>query len=67
MIKKASEFIKNGDLDFQSLDELPEINRNKNCFVPENYLPYRNVRLLMYNKVSLAAVSYTHLTLPTKA
>ena len=57
MIKKASDFIKNGDLDFQSLDELPEINLNKNCFIPENYLPDINVRLLMYNKVSLAESS----------
>ena len=57
MIKKASDFIKNGDLDFQKLDELPEINLNKNCFIPENYLPDINVRLLMYNKVSLAESS----------
>ncbi len=57
MIKKASDFIKNGDLDFQSLDELPEINLNKNCFIPENYLPDINVRLLMYNKISLAESS----------
>jgi Transcription-repair coupling factor (superfamily II helicase) len=57
MIKKASDFIKNGDLDFQSLDELPEINLNKNCFIPENYLPDINVRLLMYNKVALAESS----------
>ena len=54
MIKKASEFIKSGELDFQSLDESPEININKNCFIPEDYLPDINVRLLMYNKVALA-------------
>ena len=54
MIKKASEFIKSGELDFQSLDESPEININENCFIPEDYLPDINVRLLMYNKVALA-------------
>ena len=54
MIRKASEFIKNGDFDFESLDETPEININENCLIPENYLPDINVRLMMYNKVSLA-------------
>ena len=54
MIKKASEFIKSGDLDFKSLDEVPEININENCFIPEDYLPDINVRLLMYNKIALA-------------
>ena len=54
MIKKASEFIKNGDLNFETLDELPEININTNCFIPEDYLPDINVRLLMYNKIALA-------------
>ncbi len=54
MIKKASEFIKNGELDFQTLNESPEININENCLIPENYLPDINVRLLMYNKISLA-------------
>lgn len=54
MIKKASEFIKSGEMDFQSLDESPEININVNCFIPEAYLPDVNVRLLMYNKVALA-------------
>ena len=54
MIKKASEFIKSGELDFHSLDESPEININQNSFIPENYLPDINVRLLMYNKVTLA-------------
>ena len=57
MIKKASEFIKSGELDFHALDEIPEININQNSFIPENYLPDINVR----------SVSYTHLTLPTKA
>ena len=54
MIKKASEFIKSGELDFHALDEIPEININQNSFIPENYLPDINVRLLMYNKVALA-------------
>ena len=54
MIKKTSEFIKSGELDFHSLDESPEININQNSFIPENYLPDINVRLLMYNKVTLA-------------
>ena len=54
MIKKASEFIKSGELDFHSLDESPEININQNSFIPENYLPDINVRLLMYNKIALA-------------
>ena len=54
MIKKASEFIKNGELDFQTLNDSPEININSNCLIPENYLPDINVRLLMYNKISLA-------------
>ena len=54
MIKKASEFIKSGEMDFQSLDESPEININVNCFIPEGYLPDINVRLLMYNKIALA-------------
>ena len=54
MIKKASEFIKSGEMDFQSLDESPEININVNCFIPEDYLPDINVRLLMYNKIALA-------------
>jgi transcription-repair coupling factor (superfamily II helicase) len=54
MIRKASEFIKSGEVDFQSLNEQPEININHNCFIPENYLPDINVRLLMYNKVALA-------------
>ena len=54
MIRKASEFIKSGEVDFQSLNEQPEINLNYNCFIPENYLPDINVRLLMYNKVALA-------------
>jgi transcription-repair coupling factor (superfamily II helicase) len=54
MIKKASEFIKSGELDFKSLDEVPEININENCFIPEDYLPDINVRLLMYNKIALA-------------
>jgi transcription-repair coupling factor (superfamily II helicase) len=54
MIRKASEFIKSGEVDFQSLNEQPEINLNHNCFIPENYLPDINVRLLMYNKVALA-------------
>ena len=57
MIKKASEFIKSGELDFQSLDESPEINLNESCFIPEDYLPDINVRLLMYNKVALAETS----------
>ncbi len=54
MIKKASEFIKSGEMDFQSLDESPEININVNCFIPEGYIPDINVRLLMYNKIALA-------------
>ena len=54
MIKKASEFIKSGEMDFQSLDESPEININVNSFIPEDYLPDINVRLLMYNKIALA-------------
>ena len=54
MIKKASEFIKSGEMDFQSLDESPEINISVNCFIPEGYLPDINVRLLMYNKIALA-------------
>ena len=54
MIKKASDFIKSGELDFHSLDDSSEINLNENCFIPEKYLPDINVRLLMYNKISLA-------------
>ena len=54
MIRKASEFIRSGELDFQSIDESPEININENCFIPETYLPDINVRLLMYNKIALA-------------
>ena len=54
MIKKATDFIKNGDLDFHNLDELPEINMNKSCLIPEKYLPDINVRLLMYNRIALA-------------
>ena len=54
MIRKASDFIKSGELDFQSIDESPEININENCFIPESYLPDINVRLLMYNKIALA-------------
>ena len=57
MIKKASDFIKSGDLNFQSLDESPEININKNSYIPEEYLPDINARLLMYNKISLAESS----------
>ena len=41
-------------MDFQTLNESPEININSNCLIPENYLPDINVRLLMYNKISLA-------------
>ena len=55
MIKKATDFIKNGDLDFQHLDQLPEININESCLIPEEYLPDINVRLLMYNRISLAS------------
>ena len=33
---------------------MPEININENCFIPEDYLPDINVRLLMYNKIALA-------------
>ena len=54
MIKKASDFIKSGKLDFQSIDESPEINIGENCLIPESYLPDINVRLLMYNKIALA-------------
>jgi len=54
MIKKATDFIKNGDLDFHNLDELPEININESCLIPEEYLPDINVRLLMYNRIALA-------------
>ena len=57
MIKKASDFIKSGDLNFQSLDELPEININKNSYIPDEYLPDINARLLMYNKIALAESS----------
>ena len=57
MIKKASDFIKSGDLNFQSLDESPEININKNSYIPEGYLPDINARLLMYNKIALAESS----------
>ena len=57
MIKKASDFIKSGDLNFQSLDESPEININKNSYIPEEYLPDINARLLMYNKIALAESS----------
>ena len=54
MIKKASNFIRDGELNFQSLDLNSEINLNKNSFIPEVYLPDVNVRLLMYNKIALA-------------
>ena len=34
MIKKASNFIRDGELNFQSLDLNSEINLNKNSFIP---------------------------------
>ena len=55
MIKRATDFIKNGDLDFHNLDELPEVNINESCLIPEDYLPDINVRLLMYNRIALAS------------
>ena len=55
MIRKAADFIKNGDLDFHNLDELPEVNINESCLIPERYLPDINVRLLMYNRIALAS------------
>ncbi len=55
MIKRATDFIKSGDLDFHNLDELPEININQNSLIPEDYLPDINVRLLMYNRIALAS------------
>ena len=54
MIRKATDFIKNGDLDFHNLDDVPEINLNVSCLIPEAYLPDINARLLMYNKIALA-------------
>ena len=55
MIRKATNYIKNGDLDFHNLDEVPEINLNVSCLIPEEYLPNINARLLMYNKIALAS------------
>ena len=55
MIRKATDFIKNGDLDFHNLDDVPEINLNVSCLIPEEYLPDINARLLMYNKIALAS------------
>jgi transcription-repair coupling factor (superfamily II helicase) len=54
LLKKATDYIKRGILDFEELDKSPEINLGMSTYIPDDYLPDLNQRLLMYNRISSA-------------
>ena len=54
LLKKATDYIKRGILDFEELDKSPEINLGMSVYIPDDYLPDLNQRLLMYNRISSA-------------
>tara|TARA_B110000495_G_C23041682_1_gene625293 strand:+ start:3028 stop:6012 length:2985 start_codon:yes stop_codon:yes gene_type:complete len=54
LLKKATHFIKEGVLNFEELERTPEINLGLSSYIPSEYLPDLNQRLLMYNRISSA-------------
>lgn len=52
LLKKATDYIKKGVLNFEELDKSPEINLGTSSFIPDDYLPDLNQRLLMYNRIA---------------
>jgi transcription-repair coupling factor (superfamily II helicase) len=52
LLKKATNYIKKGVLNFEELDQSPEINLGVSTYIPSEYLPDLNQRLLMYNRIS---------------
>jgi transcription-repair coupling factor (superfamily II helicase) len=52
LLKKATDYIKKGVLNFEELDKSPEINLGMSSFIPDDYLPDLNQRLLMYNRIA---------------
>ena len=54
LLKKATDYIKRGILNFEELDKSPEINLGMSAYIPDDYLPDLNQRLLMYNRIASA-------------
>jgi transcription-repair coupling factor (superfamily II helicase) len=52
LLKKDTDYIKKGVLNFEELDKSPEINLGMSSFIPDDYLPDLNQRLLMYNRIA---------------
>ena len=54
LLRKATDYIKNGIFDFNFLEKEIHINLGVSAYIPDSYLPDLNQRLIMYNKISLA-------------
>ena len=54
LLNKAADFIKKGILEFDLLEKEKDINLGVSSYIPENYLPDLNQRLIMYNRIALA-------------
>ena len=54
LLKRAVEFIEQGIIDFNYLQNTTEINLGISSYIPQNFLPDVNLRLLMYNKISMS-------------
>jgi len=54
LLAKAANYIKKGILEFDLLEKEKDINLGVSSYIPENYLPDLNQRLIMYNRIALA-------------
>jgi len=52
LLKKATDYIKRGILNFEELDKSPEIHLGVSAYIPDDYLPDLNQRLIMYNRIA---------------
>ena len=52
LLRKATDYIRKGELNFEHFDENPEINLGQNSLIPESYLPDLNQRLVIYNRIA---------------
>ena len=54
LLNKAADYIKKGILEFDLLEKEKDINLGVSSYIPKDYLPDLNQRLIMYNRIALA-------------
>tara|TARA_B100000029_G_C17593388_1_gene963261 strand:- start:209 stop:3163 length:2955 start_codon:yes stop_codon:yes gene_type:complete len=52
LLKKATKQIKEGKIDNIEIEKIASINLNTSSYIPANYLPDINQRLIMYSRIS---------------